>query len=141
MAGLCREKVLTVGYRTVRDSGNIPAPFLKDPLTEPDPNHGKAKIRTSESLKEAYMMGHTCSSLTLVQPVRNAVVDGSGLAGLREAEVLSSVGRHAQVDVVVGHQHERRGVAQPADVLEAGLLNLRRVIESYGDVVAATEGT
>jgi hypothetical protein len=23
---------------------------------EPDPNHGKARIRTSESLKEAYMM-------------------------------------------------------------------------------------
>jgi hypothetical protein len=43
----------------VRDSGNdvqTPEPFLKEPLTEPDPNHGKARIRTSESLNEAYMM-------------------------------------------------------------------------------------
>jgi hypothetical protein len=42
-------------------------------------------------------------ALTLVQPIRNAVVDCSGLPGVCETEVLPAIWRETHVDIILGH--------------------------------------
>lgn len=82
-------------------------------------------------LGEGFVMG----KCTLIQPIRDAVVDDVRLSREGEAEVVFVGRRLPQVDVVTGDHEQGTGVTEPAGVLESLRLDLRARVQPQRDVV------